>query len=292
MKKYFLLLPLLTVGSILLAQGNANFIEVAVHEPVELKVSEVTCLVSIHTVEMQMEMLYQPQFEEYEEYDEPYPDSYEYFGGEYDNLSAKEKKKVEAAYNQALVDWDAAYEARMAEGELALQERLSNFSAFSVQQAIEMLQSKGIAYTLRIDKVLDPAWEGTMYADTQLVVKAASREAYDQLSDLFFAKAATLTVEDMIFESIDTKSESVLPVLTTRAKAQAEILAGSISRKLGPVMQISNVHPGFSTALLEVQMESTRDLYREFRDMENPANPFGQTKKSVVEFIFRFGMLN
>jgi hypothetical protein len=264
-----------------------KFIEVAVHETVENELESVSVQLRLYDLESQVNLLFESDEYGYEEsmYDD-YPDTYID-----ESLPAKERKRLEAEQAAAIEAW----QQRVAEREaLAAEERerkLAEVEFLTSQRAIEKLKANGFSVNI-YGQQADDEYEVIPLSDTLMVIELKDSAAFVRLTSLFDNRLVQYSFNDLRYTKTVDKLQKVVPSLMEAADAQAKIIATASGKKIGSVAQITNVYPGFSPLIIERQMDTLSRMGSLLGQPGELANPFLEKEKQVVEYIFRYPILN
>ena len=282
MKKQMLAILAISISSLLFAQ-NQPFIEVAVDEVVELKAINVSYRLKVVSEYDQREnALYNYDEEYYYESEEDYY---------YEEMMAESPKKVTKEMKEA-------YQQRQLEREEKLAEQYrkeAEFQPYRVSDLMQVLDANAIAYEVKKDggtlnELLDyeDYDEGN---DSSLVINLTSEEAFDKLSSLIANLQVTTDVLKVTYEELNDMYEVAIPKITTKANKQANVLASSMQRKLGKVIQCTNVLPtGMSPNMVNQVLLNNYDRFS--LSGASDSNPFNKTQKNYITFVYRYELLN
>lgn len=81
------------------------------------------------------------------------------------------------------------------------------------------------------------------YMDSLIEVILSSEADWNKLNAALNELPIEQEVIDATYESFEKYYSTLIPKLTNKAKMQAEIIASSINRKLGDVIECTNVYP-------------------------------------------------
>jgi hypothetical protein len=297
--KYYLLLIASIVASQTFAQ-TSNFIEIAVEEMIELKAQKVIIHIAVLSDDAQRNSLYYDDTE----YDESIYEA-EYFNEEanwmYEDMLENSPKKITKQMT-------AEYEERMKEQErleIIEQQREEEFdrkweafksvSLREVYAEIRKLNvgSRVIKNVQNTDyesyEYYDDYEEDSEYLDSVIEITINNQAEWDVLA----AGSKDLPIEQFIadihYGSGEEQYAKVIPNLTKKAQTQAEIMSASINRKLGKVLECTNVYP--YTPSKSFLVSYTDRLQQRMRERNNGNNPFDSAKKELVQYIYKFQLL-
>ena len=294
------------------AQTTANHIELVVSETVELKPTEAEIRITVQSAESQRENAsYDYGYSEYDygySWFEPTEEDYEYEQLMYENPKKVTKKMTEEyeARQKKREEDIAEMERQREEQERQREIEMASFEPFDVVAVMALLTEKGISYTIvneraegedryefDYDDWSDEYYEmETYYSDSVLSVKVNDAKAYAALMSAIIDIPGFSLVHDVKFEASETINSSVIPKLTEKATKEAQALANSFGRKLGKVIQCSNIHPYTpSQNYMKNYMGDTMDIFSGESEYGNE-DPFTNTKKEIIEYVYRFELLN
>ena len=243
---------------------------------------------------------------------EPTEEDYEYEHLMYENpnkVTKKMTKDYEARQKQREEDIAAMEREQLereAERQRQREEEIANFDPFEITEMMALLTENGINFTLETQNTVDTEVEPVIdyvdtddwsdydyelaYSDSVLNVKVTDSKSYQDLMLLMLDLPARTSTKDVKFEGPETINSVVVPKLTEKATKQAQALATSFGRKLGKVIQCSNIHPYTPSAnYMRSYMDYPVDDYGYGYDNENP---FQTKKNEIIEYIYRFELLN
>lgn len=128
--------------------------------------------------------------------------------------------------------------------------------------------------------------------DKTIYVKVQNEEQYK----IVLALSAGLTLyvlnHDISYEHIDVKRQEINIILAKKAKSQAEMIALSLNKKVGSVLNVSNLSPINSFYPLGIEesykIGDEADVYVGRSQM----SPFTVSQKVTVTYIYRFALLD
>jgi hypothetical protein len=291
------------------AQTTSNHIEIAVSEKVELKPTQAEIQISVQTAQSQRDekASYYGYSESIYGYDwyEPSEEDYEYEQLMYENpkkVTKKMTQEYEARQKQREEDI-AAMELEQMEREREQEAELANFEPFEITAMMALLTENGISYTIvsknsnevenstsESDSWMD--YEMTYYSDTILSIVVNDSKAYQNLMLLVSDLPAYAETKDVKFESNEAINSMVIPKLTDKATKEAQALANSFGRKLGKVIQCTNVYPATPSSNYMLNYMGDLSGFMDDSNYNGDGDPFLTTKKEIVEYIYRFELLN
>ena len=293
------------------SQTTSNYIELAVSENVELKPIEAKIRISVQTAESQRDSKaddygFTESIYGYDWY-EPTEEDYEYEQLMYENpkkVTKKMTQEYEARQKQRQEDIEAM-ELEQMQRDIERQAELANFEPFEVTALMELLTENGISYILETQNSVDfevniedesdwDEYEYEMYySDTVLVVTVTDSRAYQDLMLLIADLPAFAITKDVKYESTETVNSTVIPKLTEKATKQAQTLANSFGRKLGKVIQCTNIYPATpSSNYMKNYMGDMMNVFSDGSNFGGDGDPFTNTKMEIVEYVYRFELLN
>ena len=302
------------------AQTTANHIEIVVSEAVELKPTEAEIRIFVETGQSQRDNKssdygYSESIYGYDWY-EPTEEDYEYEQLMYENpkkVTKKMTEEYEARQKQREEDI-AAMEREQMERERQLEAELASFEPYEVTALMELLTENGISfmianeaakgddrYEVDYDEWSDEYYDiERYYSDTVLCVKVTNSEAFENLMLTIEDLPAYSEVHNVKFEGSETVNTVVIPKLTDKATKEAQALANSFNRKLGKVIQCTNVHPYTPSSNymknylgdMGSMMNDVMDGLMGDTEYGDDSDPFSKTKKQIVEYVYRFELLN
>lgn len=307
MIKTFLIVAGVLSFSSALTQTTSNHIEIAVSESVELKAKEAVIRIYVESSESQRNnKAYNYENEDYYGY-EGYGYSEEDY--EYEYLMSEDPKKVtkkmkqeyEARQKQREVEMEAMEKERM-EQERRNQLELANFDPIDAADMMAILTENNISFTVvnrnsesiisasrQLEYLMDYDYEREMdFNDTVFSIKVSDSKSYQELTNLIAELPAYSVVHKVEYESNETINKVVIPKLTEKATNEARALADSFGRKLGKVIQCSNIYPYTpGSSYMSSYMEGVLG-----NDNDYDGDPFLSSKKEVIEYVYRFELLN
>lgn len=299
------------------AQTTANHIEIVVSEAVELKPTEAEIRIFVESAQSQRDNMssdygYYESIYGYDWY-EPSAEDYEYEQLMYENpkkVTKKMTEEYEARQKQREEDI-AAMEREQMEREREREAELANFEPYEVTALMQLLTENGISFTLVNEVALgDDRYEvdydewsdeyydiERYYSDSVLCVKVTNSEAFENLMLTMGDLPIYSKVHDVKFEGSETVNTVVIPKLTDKATKEAQALANSFNRKLGKVIQCTNVHPytpssNYMKNYMGDMMNNVMDGLMGDSEYGYESDPFSKTKKQIVEYVYRFELLN
>jgi uncharacterized protein YggE len=295
------------------AQTTANHIELVVSESVELKPTEAEIRISVQTAQSQRESLgYDYGYSEYDygySWLEPTDEDYAYEQLMYENPK-KVTKKMTEEYEARQKQREAEIAVMEKDREELLRQReieMASFEATDVEAVMAILTENGISFTIvtepsemedryefDYDDWSDEYYEmETYYSDSVLSVKVIDAKAYENLLVAIDDLPVYSAVYDVKFEASETINSTVIPKLTEKATKEAQALANSFGRKLGKVIQCSNIHPYTpSENYMKSYVGDAMDFLDGDSNYSGEGDPFSGTKKEIVEYVYRFELLN
>lgn len=277
-------------------QTTTPSIEIAVDQTIELKVKSVQLLLTVQSVAEQREdlMMENGYFSDYMYSDE---NDYEY---EYLMYTDPKKitKKMEREYNERLEVRMAELEQREAEYYTERLRMESEFVPLTTNQLAEMLKENSIQYKI-IENESNGYGEYDEYyyeseynsSDSVLEITVNSESELDQVKTLIAELAVEWDLGDYTYETSEDQLERVIPELTKKAQSQATILANSLGRKVGKVIEISNIHPNSANANALDSLGLDLDWSDYESEYEYHQNPFDSEKKELIQYVYRFELL-
>lgn len=293
-------------------QINANHIEIAVHETVKLKPTQVEVYIKVETAQSQIdrefrnddyEYMYEYEYNWYESSEQDYI---------YEEMMRENPKKVTKQMKQEYEQRQKEQEAALEEMERARLERekmnellRADFDPFDITEVMGLLDLNDIKYTIvdgknesgemmeddyDYDEYYDEYDYYRAYSDSVLSVVLLNAADYTKLNELLSELPIIMNVEDISYETNDTKNSVVIPKLTEKATKEAQALATSFGRKLGKVIQCTNVYP-FTPSENYMKTYMGRGFDR-FMDSDPSENPFDSFNEEIVEYVYRFELLN
>ncbi|MDH4471637.1 MAG: hypothetical protein QE487_03465 [Fluviicola sp.] len=289
------------------AQTTSNHIEIVVSESVELKAKEAEIVIFVESSESQRNNKaysygYAESYYDYEGYgysEEDY--EYEYMLSENPKkVTKKMKQEYEERQKQREVEREVMERERL-EQERQNELELASFEPFDLADMMALLTENNISFTIvdhnsessvsfskQLDYLRNSEYETESdYSDSVLSIKVSDSKAYQDLMNLISNSPASSVVNDVKFESSETINTIIIPKLTEKATNQARALANSFGRKLGKVIQCSNIYP--YTPSSNYMRQYMDDL---MNDDDFDGDPFLSTKKEVIEYVYRFELLN
>ena len=289
-------------------QTTSNHIEIVVSESVELKANEAEIRIFVESAQSQRDnKAYSYGYEESYYDSEGYGYSEEDYEYEYmlsenpKKVTKKMKQEYEARQKQREEDMEAMERERR-EQERQNELELANFEPFDLADMMTLLTENNISFTIvdlnsessvsfsrHLDYLMNYDYETERdFSDSVLSIKVSDSKAYQDLVNLISELPASSLVNDVKFESSETINTVVIPKLTEKATNQARALANSFGRKLGKVIQCSNIYP--YTPSSNYMRSYMGDLMHGDDDIDG--DPFLSTKKEVIEYVYRFELLN
>lgn len=307
MIKTFLIVAGVLSFSTAFTQTTSNYIELVVSEKVELKAKDAVIRIFVESSESQRNKL------EYDYESEDYYFDYEEYGYtdadyEYEYMMSENPKKVTKKMKQEYEERQKNREVQMEAMEKERLERmrqkeleLSNFDPFDVTDMMALLTENNIRFTLvnrnsesiisagrQLEYLMDSDYEREIdFCDTVFSIQVNDSKSYQDLVNLIAELPASSIVDDVEYETSEVINKMVIPKLTEKATNQARILADSFGRKLGKVIQCTNIHPNTPSSNY---MSSYLDVLD--NDHDYGSDPFISTKEEMIEYIYRFELLN
>jgi hypothetical protein len=291
-------------------QTTANHIEIVVSETVELKVKEAEIRIFVESDQSQRDSkAYRYGFEESYYDHEGYGNSeadyeYEYLMSENPKkVTKKMKQEYEERQKQREKELEEMERERM-EQERQIELEMASFEPYDLTAMMALLTENNIGFTIvdpnsdasessrkKLDYMERSEYEiDRYYSDSVLSIKVTDSKAYQNLIQLISELPASAVINDVKFESNETINSVVIPKLTEKATNQARALANSFGRKLGKVIQCSNIYPYTPSSNY---MRQYMDNLMNEEDFENgDGDPFLSTKKEIIEYVYRFELLN
>lgn len=266
--------------SLCISQTSPGYIEIGVAEAVDLKVEEITVqlVVSSASSQMEDEFYYGYYEDDYYEYEEDYL---------YEQMMEDSPKKVTSEMKRDYENRQRAREDR----ELERERKQAEFKPYWAKQFIDLMKTNNIVFTIQLNE-RDEEYYDYERTDTAFQVVLKSGEEYDKLNSLMEEHPVYVNRTDEKYESMDSKYATVIPMLTAKAKNQAELLAIAMGKKVGNVTQVTN---NFKSKISDMALEEMYD-YSDY-DYEGEydswsSNPFEDSKKAFVQYLFRFAVVN
>lgn len=279
MKKNALIILVIGFTQLIFAQ-NQNFIEVAVNETIELKAKSVEIEVIVIDEYSQRESRLYNYFEDEYYYDSEEDYYYEEMIAESPKKVTKEMKEAYEQRQREREEWQAEQDRREAE-----------FQPYKITDLMKLLDDHSISYSVvsrrHSESIYEPNSDAT---DSILSVILTSKEKYDQFFSLISTEQVYTDHEKVVYEEIEDHYETVIPKITEKANKQANLLASSMQRKLGKVIQCTNVLPtGVSPRVLNQIYNGRTSLFSSDNDYN--LSPFSAGQTSFITFIYRFELL-
>lgn len=284
MKNHLLITLFITLSISSIAQTD-KYIELAVSETVELKAQ--SAILAIRRKE-----------NNYDEYREKYSSEADRYADEtYYYMMQVSPEEVTPEMRQA-------FEDRQRQREIVYQENLVK-AAEKKKQAeaawinfVEVLKAKKmIVNASSEERHVMQNWYLYDYGanseiDKTIYVKVQNEEQYKIVLALSAGMILYLENHEISYENIDVKLQEINNNLAKKAKSQAEMIAISLNKKVGSVLNVSNLSPINSYYPLGIE-ESYKigDEADVFVDRSR-MSPFSLSKKVTVTYIYRFALLD
>ncbi len=291
------------------AQTTSNHIEIAVSETVELKPIEAKIQIFIESPAMQRNgQFYSYGYDEstysYDWY-EPTEEDYEYERLLYENpkkVTKKMTQEYEARQKQRDEDM-AAMELEQMQRDIEREAELASFEPFEVSTLMGLLTLYGINFTIETQDPVDfenpealSEWNENDYDanfdDTVVSVTVKGSGSYQDLMRFISNLPTHVITKDVKFESTETINSTVIPKLTEKATKQAQALANSFGRKLGKVIQCTNIYPATPSSNYMKNYMVDLGSFMDESNYNGDGDPFLNTKTEIVEYVYRFELLN
>lgn len=279
---------------------NTNFLEIAVDDMIELAPESAQIEIQLMSASEQIRKKFDPD----DFYEEIY-DEYEYYESEedwiYEEMLDESPKKITKEMKEAYEERQKIRYERELEKEEVVKQRtqeLEEFEPIVLADIQSKLDELGIKYrkienrekSIYFDYDSYDDWdESSDYADSSLEVVLTSSEDWSRLTEGMKDMPTKVNVIDVEYGSMDDKINEMIPKLTEKAKKQAQTMANSINRKLGKVIECTNVYP--YTPSMKYMASYTNQL-RAFTGPKNNSNPFESTKDEMIQYVYRFSLLN
>lgn len=302
MKKSFLLSFGILLTSLSFGQTTEKYIEVSADESVELKAEKVTVVIDVDSKSSQFSDVISVEYE----------DEYEYYGyydyeedSYYEYLLEEEPDEITDEMRREYKDRQKDREKREKEQEkreAEIEKKRVEFKAFTINDLMALLTKNNISYTIDLSENDDYYWDeyeydyeeeydyGSPKVDTNILVIVSNQGELDRLNGLINKHPVDTDFSDVIFETIDKYYAELIPKITEKAKKQATILASSFGKKIGDVIQCTNMVPYGSGSSFMNQMY---DVYGRFGDRDSDErDPFKRTQTAFAQYSYRFALVD
>lgn len=273
---------------------TSNHIEIAVDEDVVLAPESAKIHIQLQSPDEQMEKLFYS-----EDYYESEYDDYDYYDSEedwmYEEMLSESPKKITKEMKKEYEDRQKRRIERELEEEKERklrEQRMRDFQPILLSDIQAKLDELGIQYrtvkNTTQEIYFEYEYEDSEYADSSLEVTLTSTEAWAQLENGLKEMPTNLNVQDVKYGSMDEKINQMIPKLTEKAQKQAQAIANSLNRKLGKVIECTNVYP--YTPSMKYMSSFTGQLERLSRSSDG-SNPFESTKTEMIQYVYKFELL-
>lgn len=270
---------------------TTNFIEVAVDEMIELNPNSVKIQTWVLTGNADTEGILNYDFE----VNDFLTDEVERAEWEYEEMIedsptqvTEGMKKAHLEYENSSKEWDE----RVKEAKVERRKALAKFEAETLSEIRGILTEKNISYRMlkyqpTMDDMLyfhdDPDRQDENDSVLEIVVtnQIEWRSVFKTLLEFDIDSKVT----SIDYESLDSVYEEVIPKLTKSAKLQAKIMASSLNRKLGSIIECSNVYP-FTPS--RSYMESITGDLKFKLNFDQDEDPFDTKRQVLLQYIYRF----
>lgn len=299
-KPLYMKYVILLLTSLIISQSFAqttNFIEVAVDEMIELKAESAKLQIILLSASEQEARLFSDNYEVSEnEFEFGY-----YFNGEED---WEYEQMLESSPKMITKEMKEGYEARARQRELEeklQQERneervreIAKFKPIMVSDIQTILKKINLPFKViknggqdnrDVYSMYDSAGD---YMDSLIEVTLSSKADWDKLNAALSELPIEQEIIDARYETPDKYYPTLIPKLTNKAQMQAEIIASSIKRKLGSVIECTNVYPYTPSKSYLRSFTGSRGIFGE----DEIGNPFITNKKELIQYIYRFRLLD
>jgi hypothetical protein len=284
MKNHILITFFLTLSISSIAQTD-KYIELAVSETVELKAQ--SAILAIARKENNDD-----------EYREKYSSEADRYADQmYYHMMRESPEEMTPEMRQA-------FEDRQKQREIAYQEHLAK-AAEKKKQAeaawinfVEVLKAKKMIVSASTEeRNVMQNWYLNDYderskIDKLIYVKVQNEEQYKIVLALSAGMTLYIQNHEISYENIDVKLQEISNNLAKKAKSQAEMIALSLNKKVGSVLNVSNLSPINSYYPLGIEeyyeMGDEADVFVDRSRM----SPFSLTQKVTVTYIYRFAILD
>lgn len=285
--------------------GNTqtSYIEIAVDETVELTVKNLTLQLVVESEYRQRNDEFDYDYDDYyweEEY--YYEDEEDYY---YEQMMEESPRKVSKEMKKEYEQRQADREQREIQREIDRAEReaeMEKFQPFTPSDLIKLLKENNIAFTITSQRAKDDdreyygyeeeyydeeEYNDNYYADTVVEILISNKEELKNVRSVVSESPVDDEFTNIVYQSIEDHYATVIPKLTEKANSQAAILAKSLGKKVGKVLQCSNVYPytPSSRALSGMYNRWDRDEFDWFND------PFLSGKEEMIQYVYRFAMI-
>jgi hypothetical protein len=228
---------------------TTNFIEVAVDEMIELNPNSVKIQTWVLTGNADTEGILNYDFE----MNDFLTDEVERAEWEYEEMIedsptqvTEEMKKAHLEYENSSKEWDE----RVKEAKVERRKTLAKFKAETLSEIRGILSEKNISFRML---KYQPTMDDMLYFhddqdrqdgnDSVLEIVVTNQIEWRSVFKTLLEFDIDSKVTRIDYESLDSVYEEVIPKLTKSAKLQAKIMASSLNRKLGSIIECSNVYP-------------------------------------------------
>jgi hypothetical protein len=285
MKNQLLITLFLTISITSIAQTD-KYIELAVSETVELKAQ--SAILAIARKE--------------NNYGDEYRAEY---GSETDRYADQTYYHImRVSPEEVTPEMRQAFEDRQKQREIAYQEHLAGVAEKKKQAAaawikfVEVLKAKKmIVSALTEERNIMQNWYLNDYdenskIDQLIYAKVQNEEQYKIILALSAGMTLYIQNHEISYENIDVKRQEINNNLAKKAISQAEMIANSLNKKVGSVLNVSNLSPTNNFYARGIQ-----ELYEIGDDADvsvgrSRMSPFSVSQKVTVTYIYRFALLD
>lgn len=261
------LFSFLVVSFGLMAQSTVRTAQVSAQEFVELKTIEATYTVELFTKRDQLKAYMR------EEYNNDWDDEGDYYV-ELDQAGISEEE----------------YQEKMREHyeniEREKEEKRSKFEPFADKDLMALLDKNKLSYTSEVG--LSPHrydYEDSEKMTTTIFVKLKSSKEYEQMVKLLLDQPVRFVLTGVEYESPEKYLETIIPILTVKARKEADILARSLDKSLGDIIECTSDMP------IKRVSGSSFGYHRDGYNRELDSNPFGMKQAQNIQYTYQFELL-
>ncbi|MCC7452852.1 MAG: hypothetical protein IT222_01700 [Crocinitomix sp.] len=284
MKNHLLITLFITLSISSFAQTD-KYIELAVSETVELKAQ--SAIIAIR----RKENIADVYREKYSSEADRYADETYYY-------------MMQVSPEEVTPEMRQAFDDRQRQREIVYQENLVK-AAEKKKQAeaawinfVEVLKAKKMIVNASTDeRHVMQNWylydyDANTGIDKTIYVKVQNEEQYKIVLALSAGMILYLENHEISYENIDVKLQEINNILAKKAINQAEMIALSLKKKVGSVLNVSNLSPTFG-----FYPRGTEESYKIGDEADvfvdrSRMSPFSLSKKVTVTYIYRFALLD
>lgn len=278
---------------------TTNFIEVSAFETVKLKIESIQVHLILESEDEQLETMMYRDFDYSEmEYTEEYYDYEEDWM--YEEMMRDSPKKVTKEMKKAYeerAERRASIERQDMEREEEYSRKVSEFEPKTLTDLKLKLNDLGFTYQVlksnryypgdyeEYEDYYDDEAEDT---DSLLEIMVTNKADWSRLKEGLLDFPLDYEAIDANYETIEGRFSELIKSVTAKAKLEAEALATAMDRKLGKVIECTNVHPYTPSKRYMTTLD--RNFNRARIDLLSD-DPFSNFKEEIIEYIYKFQLL-